>query len=64
MTNVRLNGLALLYVHQNLSKQLDLDEMADNSAREHLRCMEFVNILIDEVQTVQLVEVDNVTNKS
>ena len=52
MTNDRLNGLALMYVHQNLTKQLDLDKIVDNSAREYPRHMEFVNILSDEVQTV------------
>ena len=30
MTNDRLNGLALMYVHRNLTKQLDLDEIVDN----------------------------------
>ena len=37
MTNNRLNGLALMYVHRNLTKQLDLDEIVDNFAREHPR---------------------------
>ena len=52
MTNDRLNGLALMYVHQNLTKQLNLDEIVDNSAREHPKRMEFVNILSYEIQTV------------
>ena len=52
MTNDRLNGLALMYVHRNLTKQLDLDEIVDNFAREHPRRMEFLNILSDEVETV------------
>ena len=37
MTNDRLNGLALMYVHRNLTTQLDLDEIADNFGREHPR---------------------------
>ena len=52
MTSDRLNGLALMYVHRNLTKQLDLDEIVDNFAREHPRRMEFLNILSDEVETV------------
>ena len=54
MTNNRLkfNGLALMYVHRNLTKQLDLDEIVDNFATEHPRRMEFLNILSDEVETV------------
>ena len=35
VTNDRLNGLALMYVHRNLTKQLDLDEIVDNFSREH-----------------------------
>jgi len=41
-----------MYVHRDLTKQLDLDEIVDNFAREHPRWMEFVNILSDEVETV------------
>jgi len=49
MTNDRLNGG---YVHRNLTKQLDLNEIIDNFAREHPRRMEILNIPSDEVETV------------
>jgi len=40
-----------MYAHRTLTKQLDLDEIAVNFARENTRQMEFLNILSD-VETV------------
>ena len=39
-----------MYVHRNLTKQLDLDEIVDAIAREHPRRIKFANILSDEVR--------------
>uniref|UniRef100_A0A6P7GT49 52 kDa repressor of the inhibitor of the protein kinase-like n=1 Tax=Diabrotica virgifera virgifera TaxID=50390 RepID=A0A6P7GT49_DIAVI len=37
MTEERLNGLALLHVHQDLSSALDAEEVLDVYARKHKR---------------------------
>jgi len=52
MTNDRLNGLSLMYVHRNVTNQLDLDRIVDAFARMHPRWMKFVNILRDVIETV------------
>ena len=52
MTNVRLNGLSLMYVHRNVTNQLDSDGIVDAFARMHPRWMKFVNILRDVIETV------------
>ena len=37
MTNKRLNGLSLKFIHCDLTKQLNVDHIIDEFAREHPR---------------------------
>ena len=43
MTNKRLNGLSLMFIHHDLTKNLNIDDIVDEFAREHPRHMELVN---------------------
>ena len=52
MTNRRLNGLALMFIHRDLTKHLNIDDIVDEFAREHPRRMELVNLLSDDAETV------------
>ena len=52
MTNRRLNGLSLMFVHHDLTKQLNIDDIVDEFAREHPRRIEIVSLLSDDVETV------------
>ena len=45
MTNKRLNGLSLMFIHCDLTKQLKIDDIIDEFAREHPRRMELANLL-------------------
>ena len=44
MTNNRLNGLSLMFVHCDLTRRLNIDDMVDDFAREHPRRMELVSL--------------------
>ena len=44
MTNNRLNGLSLMFVHRDLTRRLNIDDMVDDFAREHPRRMELVSL--------------------
>ena len=48
MANSRLNGLSLLFIHCDLTRQLNIHDIVDEFAREHPRRMELVNLLNDE----------------
>ena len=52
MTNRRLNGLSLMFIHRGLTKHLNIDDIVDEFAREHPRHMELVNLLSDDAETV------------
>ena len=49
MTNRRLNGLSLMFVHRDLTRQLNIEDIVDEFAREHPRRMELVSLLSDDV---------------
>ena len=52
MTNSRLNGLSLMFIHQDLTRQLNIDDIVDEFAREHPRHMELVSLLNDDAETL------------
>ena len=52
MTNTRLNGLSLMFMHSDLTKHLNKYDIVDELAREHPRCIELVNLLCDDAKTV------------
>ena len=54
MTSSRLNGLSLMfiYIHRDLTRQLKIDDIVDEFAREHPRRMELVSLLHDDTETV------------
>ena len=52
MTNRRLNGLSLMFIHRDLTKHLNIDDIVDEFAREHPSQMELVNLLSDDAETV------------
>ena len=45
MTNNRLNRLSLMFVHCDLIRKLNIDDIVYDFAREHLRHMEVVSLL-------------------
>ena len=60
MGEERLNGLAALYVHNNIA--VDLEKVIDNFARKHSRRMTMVNILDSEKK--QQTQISDVTFSS
>ena len=50
MTNKRLNGLSLMFIHRDLTKQLNVDHIIDEFAREHPRRMELANLLSEDTE--------------
>ena len=50
MTNKRLNGLSLMFIHRDLTKQLNVDHIIDEFAREHPRRMEVTNLLSEDTE--------------
>ena len=51
MTNKRLNGLSLMFIHCDLTKYLNIDDIVDEFAREYPRHMELVNLLSDDAES-------------
>ena len=49
-TNKRLNGLSLMFIHHDLTKQLNVDHIIDEFAREYLRRMEPANLLSEDTE--------------
>ena len=52
MTSSRLNGLSLMFIHRDLTRQLKIDDIVDEFAREHPRRMELVSLLHDDTETI------------
>ena len=50
MTNKRSNGLSLMFIHRDLTKQLNVDHIIDEFAREHPRRMELANLLSEDTE--------------
>ena len=50
MTNERLNDLSLMFIHHDLTKQLNVDHIIDEFAREHPRQMELANLLSEDTE--------------
>ena len=50
MTNKRLNGLSLMFIHCDFTKQLNVDHIIDEFAREHPRRMELTNLLSEHTE--------------
>ena len=50
MTNKRLNGLSLMFIHRDLTKQLNVDHIIDEFAREHPRRLELENLLSEDTE--------------
>lgn len=53
MTNKRLNGLSLMFIHRDITKQLSIDDIIDEFAREHPRRMELANLFIEDAEKGQ-----------
>ena len=50
-TNKRLNGLSLVFIHRDLTKNLNIDDIMDEFAREHPRRIKLVNLLSDHAES-------------
>ena len=52
MTSSRLNGLSLMFIHRDLTRQRKIDDIVDEFAREHPRRMELVSLLHDDTEII------------
>ena len=52
MINKKLNGLSLMFIHRDLTKHLNIDNIVDEFARKQSRRMELklVNLLSDNAE--------------